>query len=263
MKRIWIWIIFGIWVLGLFFLGIMVGRSYQFSPIAEGIYQDSPVNHDKSQLLIEKVKPFLVGLADASDRVGHRLDSKWQTLIDDFRYFSRTAIRRVAILVKGVKVGDGVSKAPENVEQERIDDDQISHLEANIPFPLDSYIEDQLQNHTSGRLDPFLDIVALKKASESQLLSTGPTNNDEGQQEPNPDNVPEERPLQTNPLSGFSLRGIVIGKSRVAYIEDQNGYQKVTVGDELAGGKIIGITKETVIIQIGKQLITLTEEGSR
>lgn len=266
MKRIWIRIIFGLWVLNLFFFGIMIGRFYQPPPIAKGVYQDSSVNHDKSLPLMGKVKIFTVGLTDASKRVLNRLDCKWQALIDYTRHFSGfDLIEPIAISKNDAKVKDEVAKAPKSagLKKELINDDQISHLEANIPFSLNSYIEEQPQNPASGRRDPFLDIVALKNVSKPQPVDTRPINNIEAPQGPNSGNTPEEKPPQVSPLSGVRLRGIVIGKSRVAYLEDQNGYQKVTVGDKFAGGKVIGITKETVVIQIGNQLITLTKEGSR
>ena len=215
---------------------------------------------------MEKAKLFTSALAGASKRVFNRWDDKWHTVIDYAKKPSKFGfIKKIMLSKTKAKDGKKVVQAPIKAEpgKESNRNTAISHLEANIPFTLDSYFEGRPRNRTGGRLDPFLDILTPPKAPLTQPVKDEPIAKIDAKKEPDLEISLKEEPQKTNPLSKIRLRGIVIGKNRVAYIEDQKGYQKVTIGTPIAGGKVSDITKEAVIILMGNQQITLTEEGSK
>ena len=260
MKHTWLLTVFIIWVLNLFLLGIMIGRAYQHGPIQDEFYQGQNLS------VMGKVKFFASGITSASKRVLSRLDDKCLAIIDYAKHPSKLVlIRKIVFPNKKNQVGVEKTQTLIIAEsgKESNNNATISHLEANIPFAPDNYFEDLPHKLARGRLDPFLNIVPQPKALQPQPVKNRPISKIDDKKELDLQIGQKDEPQKINPLSKLSLRGIIVGKNRVAYIEDQRGYQKVTIGTSIAGGKVIDITKEAVTIQIGTQQITLTEEGSK
>ncbi len=117
----------------------------------------------------------------------------------------------------------------------------------------------------TGRLDPFLPLRikktdTIKPNTEKKPISEKkPIIKESIQIEEKPKT--EKIDLKAKILKNFHLRGVVIGKLPTAYIEDQTGYRKVTIGEYLAEGRIINITGTGLIIQVeGEQFFLGLEE---
>ena len=54
-----------------------------------------------------------------------------------------------------------------------------------------------------------------------------------------------------------------MGASPLAYFEDRYGWQKVTIGDSFAEGKIVNITVTNVTIQFGDKQVNINLEGQQ
>lgn len=106
-----------------------------------------------------------------------------------------------------------------------------------------------LESMPAGRENPFarlpmedlLDNQPKERESPSVIMVPAP---------PKPVIRPSEKPVG-------SVRGILYGASPAAYVETSNGsLQKVRIGDTWSGGKIISITKDSVIIRRDGETIT-------
>lgn len=118
------------------------------------------------------------------------------------------------------------------------------------PLPLDLgeytqwYIDEKISPHqvSSGREDPFaklfeeLAVVKEDPEIESDLVK-----------------------VDTPPVTKHGiLRGILGGPVPAAYIEEADGhYRKVKIGDAFAGGQIIHIKEDSVVIDIKGQQISI------
>ncbi len=267
MKRIGLFSLLILWFTNLFFIGMMIGQCFdgQEPGLRDGFFQNVTT--------IGKVR-FLAGrFSYASKQVLYRIDDKWRDVIDNvihqpkFSLITKSDILNEKDLdgEKGLKdlgvLGPGNEFAGKKPS---------SQTEVNLPFQIDEIIEEPTQKHVGGRPDPFLDIAVLKKAEKLKPIAK---NNSEGETRtkkvtgtPEPKKTdpviqPKELQVKINPAQKLRLRGVVMGETQYAYIENQDGYQKVAVGDWILGGRVTDITKQSVTIQIGDQQIVLTAEG--
>lgn len=238
MKRIWLVSFFTLWFANLFFVGMMIGQFYQ-GQILDGSPQEI-TTFGKTQI-------FTIRITDASKQVLSRLDERWRTIIHSKRPF-------------GIEL----------VADELTNRKQPSSLEVNLPIQVD-LIEELFQQHIGGRPDPFLDLASLKAIIKpNPIIKDKPVNKDkdlittETAKKPGSTTASKELLVKKpNPVVNLCLRGIVAGETYSAYIESQNGYQRVMIGDSIAGGKVTDITKQSVTIQMDDQSIELTAEGSK
>lgn len=258
MKQLWVLSFLILWFANLFFIGLLVGRFFQSQnpEFKNDVLRNGPT--------IEDVKLFKVRITDASLRVLDRLDAKWRDLIDYTLRLPKSGLFfRIGASGRKEFAGDSASLEVGNKYP-------ISNIEVNLPVEINDPVDDTPRKLIDYRIDPFLEIAALKKAAKPKpAFKTGPGNDKrsgpvfEPKKIPETVAVPEEVTVKVNPLDKIRLRGIVIGETKTAYIENMNQYEKVTIGDMVAGGKVIDISKQSVTIQMGDQQIVLTAEGAK
>jgi hypothetical protein len=263
LKQVWLVSFLILWFANLFFFGLLIGQFFQGQNpgLKKDLLQNGPT--------IKEAKIFKVKITSASLQVLDRLDDKWRDLIDYTLRLPKSGLffrkgtsdgkelvgKKITVASDGFKVGN---KFP------------ASNLEVGLPVEIDEPIEDTPAKIIDYRSDPFEEIEALKKASKSKTVSklhpgkdkpSGSIYAPKKKSETIP--TPKEVTIKVNPLDGIRLRGIVLGAAKTAYIENQNKYEVLTIGDSIAGGKVIDITKQNVIIQIGDQQVVLTVKGAK
>lgn len=263
MKQLWLVSFLILWFANLFFFGLLIGLFFQGqnSGFKKDLLQKGPT--------IEEAKIFKVKITAASLQVLDRLDNKWRDLISYTLRLPKSGLFFQGSASDREKFA-GERSAANSDSLEVGNEFPASSLEVNLPVTLDNLTGDTPRKIIDYRKDPFEEIEVLKKAEKSKIVSkidprkdkrSGPIYAPKKKPEMIPS--PKEVTIKVNPLDRIRLRGVVIGATKTAYIEDHNKYKKVTIGDSIAGGKVIDITKQNVIIQISDQQVVLTAEGAK
>jgi hypothetical protein len=276
-----------LYVFNLFFIGLMVGMIFvKQNSMSEQSpkLKDSVINY-QSLPTMERIKAFTIQLQSASNLTVYSLYHRWRYLV--------SYPKMQALLSKIVRV----SEKPINFHRVTMDHSKVSMLTTKITnhqLALNSAIQDTSEpsrvsssnkrdlatpQPVGFRPDPFLTLgekfqTKVKPLVEQKLkIAEKPKIIDKPKIEVKPKIEPNykveeilkiakdnEKP-SSKILRTYHLRGVVIGDVPIAYVEDQNGYHKVTIGDSFAEGNIIDITENSLTIQIDSEPVVLRMEG--
>ena len=281
-------LIFVLYVFNLFLIGFMIGITFvKQNSIVEHSpkFKDSAI-HDQSLPPLDRLKVFTIRLQNASSLTVCSLYHRWSWLVNYPKkkvLHSRTAM---------------VSTKPTNFQRITVDQSKVVSIPitnlTNHEVALNSVIPDPAEpsrlssnnekiivapQPVSDRPDPFLTLdekfqTKTKPPVEQKSKITGRAKiTDKSQIAEKPKSDPNYKALEIPQLAQniekpsskivrtCHLRGVVIGNTPIAYVEDQNGYHKVAIGDSFAEGKIVEITANSLTIQIDSEPVVLKMEG--
>jgi hypothetical protein len=249
------------------------------------IFADSSTN-DNTLTPMERFKTFLIRLNNAKNLTIHSLCYRWsyifnypkiRTYLSNNESLIEEKVFDNSIASDKQKISMGINKIPGheltyNLEnQVTLEPKQLPSDERVMNFPPSKPVV--------GRSDPFLTLgekfqtAAKPKVQANPKIKEQPKIIDKPKVELKPPLelypkitelpkiVKEEETPSAKILRTYHLRGVVIGDTPIAYVEDQYGYHKVKIGDTWAEGKIIDITATSLTIQTDSEQVVMKMEG--
>lgn len=264
-------------ILNLFFIGLMVGITFvkqNPNPVAEFWGMSNNLSNDNNALsTADRFTVFLIRLQNASSYtvrdIYHHCSLVVTSLkmrIADLNIASFIPKRANPVVRKKSKLITGKAISPVHEPETNFANSEAKSLKQFVDVDNQKVAATVPSSVNGGRNDPFLNLgkkfqiqAEPKVKSKSQLkIESKPATGPKMAEVLKPAKA-EEKP-GAKILENFHLRGVVIGAVPIAYVEDQNGYHKFTIGDALADGKIIDINDSSLTFQIdGDQVVMKME----